>query len=190
MLELDSGDCATVHEEKMTKQLPILLMLLGCVTSTSGCAQLETANTYGEKAKTIVVKVNMKTVQVAVEKYFRDHAYKYPVQIDDEMKSYFSGGDPAKKTPGTAPRNPFTGETEWPALGTITDLQATRNGAPTSLKKGVIEYSPLDGGKSYAIRGGAENDMAVSAADGNNTVVLSRDDFEKEQLNEKEESNK
>lgn len=135
---------------------------------------------YNEKAKTIGVKENMKTVQAAVEKYFSDHTYMYPTVIDDDFKSYFQGGDSVAKKPGKPPLNPFTGTEEWPVMGKITNLEEARKAAPDTLGKGVIEYSPLDGGKSYGIRAGAETGKAVSS-DQNNvaTLVLSRDTFNK-----------
>jgi hypothetical protein len=138
------------------------------------------ADSYNEKAKTIAVKANMRTVQNAAEKYSTDHTFMYPTQIDDDFKCYFPEGDPAAKKAGKAPLNPFTGTAEWPVLGSVKDLSAARAEMPVELGKGVIEYSPLDGGKSYAIRGGAENGKAVvgdSATAG--STVLSRDDFEK-----------
>lgn len=136
---------------------------------------------YNEKAKTIGVKVNMKTVQTAAENYFKDHTYMYPTAIDDDFKSYFPGGDSVAKKPGTAPLNPFTGTGEWPILGTLANVEEARKATPDALVKGVIEYSPIDGGKNYGIRGGSETSKAITAEDASHmgTLVLSRDDFNK-----------
>lgn len=136
---------------------------------------------YNERAKTIGVKANMKVVQTAAESYFKDHTYMYPTVIDDDFKSYFPGGDPVAKKAGKAPLNPFTGTADWPVLGTITNIEEARKATPDALIKGTIEYSPIDGGKSYGIRGGAETNKAITGDSASNmgTLVLSRDDYNK-----------
>ncbi len=147
----------------------------------SGCQQAQVADTYSERAKTIAVRANMVTVQAAAEKYFKDHTYMYPTMIDDDFKTYFPEGDPASKKEGKPPLNPFTGLGEWPILGSLTDLASARTATPTELKKGVIEYSPLESGKSYGIRAGADTGKAIHSEDAAQmgTLVLSRDDFQK-----------
>lgn len=155
-------------------------VLLGVVVfAVTGCGG---SMDYNERAKTIAVKANMKLVQDAAEKYFKDHTYMYPTAIDDDFKSYFAGGDPVAKKAGKAPLNPFNGTAEWPILGTLTNVEETRKQAADTLAKGAIEYSPIDGGKSYGIRGGAENGKAIIGASASNlsTLVLSRDDYNKE----------
>lgn len=145
----------------------------------AGCAQLQTANTYGEKAKVIAVRVNMRMVQQAAEAYAQDHTYLYPTQIDDDFKSHFENGNPSARLPGIAPINPFTGQSEWPVLGQQADLLEARSAAPTALKSGVIEYSPLNDGKSYAIRAGDESNLAIAGEGASKTLVISRDSYTK-----------
>lgn len=132
---------------------------------------------FDGKAKDLAVKSNMMRVQAAAEAYFKDHTYMYPNEINDEFKSYFAGGDVASKKPGSALTNPFTGQMEWPVIGTITDLKQARSGFAKPLQKGVIEYSPINGGKSYAIRGGGYEDKELTMVNGAAPLVLSRDDF-------------
>lgn len=144
----------------------------------SSCKHFEVVDAYSEKAKTWAVKGNMWAVREAAENYAKDHTYMYPTQIDDEFKSYFPGGDPKTKKPGKAPINPFTGKEEWPQLGYIVNLEDARNILPGGLKRGILEYTPLENGKSYAIRGGSEADKAIGAEDGGAetpTMVISRD---------------
>ncbi|MBX3138976.1 hypothetical protein KF707_22305 [Candidatus Obscuribacterales bacterium] len=158
------------------------LLLLGALTmalATTGCAGggANVPDTINERAKTLVVRSNLLVVQKAAEKYFKDHTYMYPTAIDDDFKSYFEGGDPATKKPGNPPINPFTGNPEFPVLGTVTDLAQARQAPPSDLKRGVIEYSPLENGKSYGIRGGDEKDKAMHSEDAAQmgTLIISRD---------------
>jgi hypothetical protein len=147
----------------------------------SSCSQAQVADTYSERAKTIAVRANMVEVQKAAEKYFKDHTYMYPTTIDADFKSYFEGGDPASKKAGKPPINPFTGNPEFPVLGTITDLAQARLATPFDVPKGVIQYSPLENGKSYGIVGGADTGKAIHSEDAAQmgTLVLSRDDYQK-----------
>lgn len=160
------------------------LLLLGALTASfalSGCGGAQVADTYNERAKNFAVRANMVAVQNAAERYFKDHTYMYPTAIDDDFKSYFEGGDPASKKPGKGPINPFTGLGEFPVLGTITDIAQARMALPGDLPKGTIEYSPIDNGKSYGIRGGADVGKAMRSEDAAQmgTLVLSRDTYEK-----------
>ncbi len=161
------------------------LFLFGAITlsvAATGCAGggANVPDTINERAKTIVVRSNLNEVQKAAEKYFKDHTYMYPTAIDDDFKSYFEGGDPATKKPGKPPINPFTGNPEFPVLGTITDLAQARQAPPGDLKRGVIEYNALEGGKSYGIRGGDEKDKALHSEDAAQagTLIISRDTWE------------
>lgn len=147
------------------------------LTSCSGGNVVGIAGDYNDKAKTFTVIANMKVVQNNAEKYMRDHGYMYPMQIDDEFKSYFDGGDIAAKKPGNAPINPFTGSGEWPVLGSLTDISKVKSDPPVMMPKGQIEYSPLDGGKGYAIRGGDEHGMTLVDPESKQVIVLSRDNF-------------
>ncbi len=163
---------------KLNSKMSSCMALAAFVFAVTGCGG---SMDYNERAKTIGVKANMKVVQEAAEKYFKDHTYMYPTAIDDDFKSYFPGGDPVAKKPGKAPLNPFNGTGEWPIIGTLTNVEEARKVAPDALAKGVIEYSPIDGGKSYGIRGGAESGKAIQGESASNlsTLVLSRDDFGK-----------
>lgn len=142
---------------------------------------VSTAGSYDGKAKEIVVKANMKTVQNAAEKYASDHIYLYPKAIDDEFKYYFPDGDPAAKKIGTAPTNPFTGQAEWPILGKLVEVAASRANAPDPVQMGSVEYSPIDNAKSYAIRGGDANGKAIPGDNMSNSgvLLLSRDNYSK-----------
>ncbi len=164
---------------KRTSDKLLLLGALSMSLTASGCAGggANIPDTINERAKTLVVRSNLLEVQKAAEKYFKDHTYMYPTAIDDDFKSYFDGGDPATKKPGKPPINPFTGNPEFPVLGTITDLDQARQAPPGDLKRGVIEYSALENGKSYGIRGGDEKDKALHSEDAaqTGTLIISRD---------------
>jgi hypothetical protein len=110
------------------------------------------------------VRENMRTAQIAAEKYAADHgSINYPATIDDDYKSYFPGGIGGKRPAPVGPVNPFTGENEFPALaGVVKDVVSTRDGKRFSLQRGKVFYTPLNGGKSYAIVGGAHDDQAMT----------------------------
>ncbi len=146
-----------------------------------GCHGVQVADTYNERAKAIAARANLDVVQSAAEKYAKEHLYMYPTKIDDDFKACFPEGDPASKKPGKAPINPFTGIGEWPVMGKITDLVTARATTPEQIGKGIIEYSSLEGGKNYAIRGGADTGKAMDAEDASHvgTLVLSRDTYKK-----------
>ncbi len=152
-----------------------------CLILLAGCQGAQVADTYNERARAISARANLEVVQNAAEKYAKEHLYLYPTQIDDDFKACFPEGDPATKKPGKAPLNPFTGNPEWPVIGKVTDLVAARTTTPEQIGKGVIEYSPINGGKDYAIRGGADTGKAMDAEDASHvgTLVLSRDTFKK-----------
>ena len=152
------------------------VVALGLVT---GCQQARVAGSYDGAAKNLAVKANMLRVQEAAENYFSDHTYMYPPELNDDFKSYFPGGDPASHKPGSPLTNPFTGQPEWPTIGTIQDLKTARAGLPKAMPKGAIEYSPINCGKSYAIRGGGFDDKEVPHVNSNSPLVLSRDNYKK-----------
>jgi hypothetical protein len=105
----------------------------------------------------------MRRLQVIVEHYAARHGGDhYPVAIDNAFKSYFPGGSEDDRTPSPVGMvNPFNGINEFPAMGSVTDIEKARNGASFPIKRGRIEYSVLDGGKSYAIVGGAHDGLAL-----------------------------
>ena len=167
-----------IHEKRVVGTFLLSVTLILAAGFVSSCAHqnVGVANSFDGEAKNLAVRANMKNTQAAAEAYFKDHTYMYPKEIDDEFKSYFPGGDVASKKPGNAFINPFTGQVEWPVLGSVTSVQAARSGPTKPLNKGVIEYSPIDGGKSYAIRGGGWDDKEITVAGSKMPMVLSRKD--------------
>jgi prepilin-type N-terminal cleavage/methylation domain-containing protein len=137
-----------------------------------------------DKAREASVKGNMRTAQIAVETFATDSGGAYPNAVEDGYKSYFPGGLSDGKTVGTAkgPVNPFTNANEFPVIGSITDVQATRAAAPTGIsgsKPGTVEYSGIGGtgatasSTAYAIRGGAKNGSALPGSAPGTTLILS-----------------
>lgn len=163
-----------------SKNYLVIGSLFGSILLT-GCKGAQVADTYNERARAIAARANLEVVQAAAEKYAKEHLFMYPTKIDDDFKACFPEGDPASKKPGIAPINPFTGSPEWPVMGKVTDLATARALTPELIGKGVIEYSSLDGGKNYAIRGGADTGKAMDAEDASHvgTLVLSRDSYKK-----------
>ena len=91
---------------------------------------------------------------------------------------FFPGGDPSKGIAGRALPNPYEAKAiaSFPLTGKLKSLSAARQAKPTSLNRGVIEYSCLDKGKNYAIRIGGKNNYALSGIRGkNSTLVIARD---------------
>lgn len=158
--------------------LSVTLVIFALSLAGCGGQQTGVTNAFDGEAKNLAVKQNMKRVQAYAEAYFKDHTYMYPSQIDDEFKCYFPGGDLAKKKPGNGLTNPFTGQAEFPVIGEVKDAKGARTGKTKPLKRGVIEYSPINGGKSYAVRGGGYTDKEISIVTGDSPYVLSRDNFE------------
>jgi len=142
----------------------------------TGCSAASNFSAAQDKARNASVKANMRTLQLAAESYATDNGGAYPKAIDDSFKSYMPGGGSDGKTP--APdglTNPFDSKKEWPTMGTITALKAGSE-KPVSITAGTIQYSSLDGGKSYAIIGGAAGDQELTTDDGK-PVVLSNNDL-------------
>lgn len=141
-------------------------LAVGAVMCLSGCSVRDFTEAQ-QKARDASVKANMHTVQIAAESYATDHNGNYPTDIDANFKSYFPGGSSgaagANSTAGTAPINPFTRKPEWPVIGHVTDVVASRQDAKASLGKGVVEYSPIGGSPatSYAIRGGGADEKVI-----------------------------
>lgn len=115
---------------------------------------------------------NMRDVQTAAEHYAANHdGDKYPTTIDDAFKSYMpGGGEDNEKARPVGLVNPFNGANEWPVVGSITDVMAVRNGPVPTVRPGEIQYSPLDGGKGYAIIGGGHEGRALRDYDGRTLV--------------------
>ncbi len=133
-----------------------------------------------DKAREASVKGNMRTAQIAAEMYATDQAGSYSLTIDG-FKPYYPGGTSTPGgTDGKAPPNPFTNSAEWPTIGSITDVQATRAAAPTTVgAMGTVEYSAVGAGgsaagaPSYAIRGAAKDGKALVGTAPGTTLVLS-----------------
>lgn len=117
-----------------------------------------------QKAKVANTKANMRLAQIAAESYAADFGGVFPVSVDSKFKSYYPGGV-AKESEGTAPRNPFSNENEWPVSGRIQNIQNARAEDPGPISPGAVEYSAiLDAqGKAtnYAIRGGDGKGMTI-----------------------------
>jgi hypothetical protein len=106
----------------------------------------------------------MRNTQVAAEHYAADHgSINYPTSIDDMFKTYFAGGEGGRRPAPVGPVNPFTGENEFPYLGTARAKSAEeiRRSKRIEIQRGKVEYIPLEGGKGYAIIGGAHDDKIL-----------------------------
>jgi len=132
-----------------------------------------------DKAREASVKANMRTAQISAESFATDAGGTYPDSVSDAYKGYFPGGPSDGQSAGSAkaPVNPFTNTNEWPIAGSITDVQATRNAAPTNVgSAGQIEYSQIASNGSttaYAIRGARKNGLGLGGNAPNTTLVLS-----------------
>lgn len=132
-----------------------------------------------EMAKEAEVKVNMRIAQVAAESYAADHDGHFPGIVDDAFKSYFPGGSCDNKTPAPEPpKNPFTGQREFPALGSLTyDSAATRTHAPdhTGAGPGQVVYVPQQDdaklNRAYAILGTGGFGLAIAGENPASTTV-------------------
>lgn len=139
------------------------LMLLICFMSISGCGQ-DPLELERLKQKDKQVKENMRTAQIAAERYAADHgSINYPVAIDDMFKTYFPGGEAGRRPAQVGPINPFNGLNAFPAIGPLRGKNAEeiRRMKRFKIPRGTIEYIPLDGGRGYAIIGGAHDDLIL-----------------------------
>jgi hypothetical protein len=133
-----------------------------------------------EIVKESEVKVNMRIAQVAAESYAADHDGHYPAEVDDAFKSYFPGGSCDGKTPAPEPpKNPFSGQREFPVKGSLTyDSAATRTHIPdqTGASAGQVVYVPqvanAQENRGYAILGTGGFGTAVPGATAASTTVL------------------
>lgn len=108
-----------------------------------------------------IVKSIMEFMQFCAEQYAELHGGIYPPRLDGEH--YIS-------------KNPFTRQAESLILGKITSVAESRGSEPGPLDPGVVEYSSLGQGKSYAIRGGGHDGRALLGLKrGKSTLVLSTD---------------
>ncbi|MBN9396436.1 MAG: prepilin-type N-terminal cleavage/methylation domain-containing protein [Candidatus Melainabacteria bacterium] len=129
-----------------------------------------------DKAREASVKGNMRTAQIAAESFATDQG-NYPSSSDaggTRYQSYFPGGGNDGQTIGTAKGfvNPLTNVVEFPILGSISDVQTLRQGAPASIGggPGQVIYCPLTAQNSYAILG--NNKKSIPLAGPNNTTLV------------------
>ena len=160
----------------------LVALLIACLT-LSACGQsdneqVDVAGRADWPVREERVRENMRQVQLAVEHYAADHgSCNYPQTIDDAFKTYLPGGIEGEKPSPVGPANPFSGMNEFPSLGhTITDVKAIRFGKPLPMRVGVIEYTPLNGGTSYAIvAGGHDGNMLMDPVNPGQVLVLSNE---------------
>ncbi len=139
-----------------------------------------------DKAREASVKANMRTVQIAVETAATDAAGVYPPDAtSSSFQSYFPGGNsqPAGSSNivvGNWPVNPFSNAQEPIKPGTVSDVQATRAAAPTTLTAiGSVYYNPIADATnstsftSYAIQGAGKSKNALGGTAAGTTLVLS-----------------
>lgn len=107
------------------------------------------------------VVANMTRLQLAVETYAANH-HKYP-QDKRELEEALCGRELV---------NPFNRQPEIPTIGTAIDEEfATQTSF--ELLPGEIEYSPINSGVNYIIRGGAANGKALPGPSPGFTYTLS-----------------
>ena len=151
----------------------LICMFLNLTACNSGGGQQEPAGfgqqapggfEFGHEQRKIVqdpqrdrdLRENMQRVQVAAEAYASNHGSDtYPITINEEFKSYFPGGVEGKRPAPVGPVNVYTGVNEFPAVVSVSSVNAARMGSRFSLEPGKIVYAPIDNGRGYAIMGGA-----------------------------------
>jgi hypothetical protein len=156
------------------------LTLSGCISPlsggpTSGSIDDGSIGKNSEaKSKDKQLFANMKEIQMAAEHYAANHdGVEYPDQIDDAFKSYMTGGgDDGRTARPVGFINPYAGGNEWPVIGSITNVDQSRNSPRPAIQPGKIEYSVIDGGKGYAIIGGTYDGKALTDYDGK-VLILS-----------------
>lgn len=105
------------------------------------------------------IRHHMRSAQIAAESYAMDHGGKYPMTVGELMPGINNN------------TNSLTGDTVLVVLGSLNDVGKERGATPGVLAKGTIEYTPLEGGVRYAVRGGDHQGLAMRNGDG--TMVLS-----------------
>ena len=107
------------------------------------------------------VKASMSKLQVGVETYSRKHN-SYPK----------NGSELADALIGPLPTNPFSKNSEFPSIGSaLSEDLATR--VACLLRPGEIEYSPINMGANYIIRGGGTDGKGLAGPTLGSTYVLS-----------------
>ena len=102
------------------------------------------------------VKENMVKVQAAAECYASHHQGRYPTKIDNAFHSYFPFGSYDDETFSTLSciYNPYTHSKDLPVLGSMKNASQARSQISARILEGATEYSPVENGKGYVIRGG------------------------------------
>jgi hypothetical protein len=147
----------------------ILLTLSLTACASDAPSGFEPAGVGGESRKIVQdpqrdqeLRESMQRVQLAAEHYASDHGSDgYPLTIDDQFKSYFPGGIEGKRPAPIGPVNVYTGVNEFPSLGKIVTVQASRLGGRFPMAPGKIIYAPVDNGQAYAIMGGAGDGLVL-----------------------------
>jgi hypothetical protein len=147
-------------------QLLVIAFSVLCCSSCGGDQTMPPDPFEAEKAKqnNKQVKENMRVAQKAAERFAADHgSVNYPVEVDDMFKTYFPGGTEGRLAAQVGPVNPFTSMNEFPVLGrrTVKSADELRHMPRFELPRGVVEYIPLDGGRAYAIIGGAHDNKVL-----------------------------
>jgi transcriptional regulator with XRE-family HTH domain len=107
------------------------------------------------------VKASMSKLQVSVESYWRKHNV-YPNDVTELMEALTD----------QLPINPFTNKPERPSMGTAIDEEAAIR-VSSILRPGEIEYSPIEKGANYIIRGGGNDGRGLAGQTLGCTYVLS-----------------
>ncbi|MFN8657025.1 MAG: hypothetical protein U0105_11860 [Candidatus Obscuribacterales bacterium] len=135
-----------------------------CVTVLTGCGTDNYARKlFKNNAEPVqleprdnFIKGNMLQFQRAVEAYGKAHNGKYPEKIDDSFKSPDYAG--YSNVFSTDPKQGLI----LPVNGARKDAESLRHGSREGLAPGVIEYTCVDGGKDYAIIGGAHDGLMLT----------------------------
>ncbi|HEY9787818.1 MAG TPA: hypothetical protein V6D17_20695 [Candidatus Obscuribacterales bacterium] len=163
-------------------QSPTFILFLLAVIQLS-LADSRAENKFGvpttPEQKDVYVRGNMMKVRIAAEKYASHHQGKFPTAIDRAFQSYmpYGGCDDVNCSTLSCLYNPCTSMKELPVLGQIKNVHLARKSLPGPLSAGVVEYSAIDGGKDYAIRGGNSYGKALAEdnSGGKRTLVVSSD---------------
>lgn len=153
-----------------------LIELLVVVVIIGILAAIALPNFIGaqDKAREASVKANMRTCQIAAEQYATDSAGSYPDKSN--LEPFYPGGQSIiGGTKGNPPLNPFTNTATFNDVisGSVTDVGAARLAAPSTIgTDGQVEFSQINSGQSYAIRGAGKAGRALTAT-GGKTLVLS-----------------
>ncbi len=126
--------------------------------------------------KDAVLRMNMRSVELAAEDYALDNDDCYPEQVDALFKTYFYQGDRGGIKAGQAPLNVMSGKQEWPTTGSFSTVSSAKLADDTVLTPGQIEYNPIRDRRTgrvvnYAIRGCGHDGRPVRGKD-SGIVVL------------------